>query len=321
MVSYSSEPHHDVVNLHRLLRRLEKSVQDDREWDLGADRGVGSSKVQIRLKAQKDLQKVKYARKLVQNVDSYDLDVEDPYGTERNRRIHELNDVKIRLDRVEEFLKDQVQKHTERPQRPPSILARLPKPEPIPVPVEEPAVQPQTDEEPVASTSSQPAAPEVKQPADNLLLSPSDLDNLPSAGLGDIISPPPYEPTFSGARSTATSSALPIHASGSFTNRKAFQAQGHTSLQEELSSQLESMAAQLKRNAIHFSSNLEKDKAVIEMAGEKLEQNYDVMQKEKGRLALLNKTTGSTTWLTIGIILVVLLLFIVMVGLIRFSRF
>lgn len=53
---------------------------------------------------------VKYARKLVRNVESsgYESESVDSYGTldRDGGKIQELNDVKIRLDRVEAFLKD-----------------------------------------------------------------------------------------------------------------------------------------------------------------------------------------------------------------------
>ncbi|OBZ70579.1 hypothetical protein A0H81_09277 [Grifola frondosa] len=59
--------------------------------------------------------------------------------------------------------------------------------------------------------------------------------------------------------------------------------QNSTALQEELSAQLAQMATQLKRNAQHFAGSLEKDKAVVLEAQEKLERNHDVMTKERVR--------------------------------------
>ncbi|TFK22723.1 hypothetical protein FA15DRAFT_681535 [Coprinopsis marcescibilis] len=363
MVVMSSEAHHDEVNLHRLLRRLEKSVQIPGEWEAGGD----NSKSQVRLRAQKDLQKVKYARKLVQHVESrtggYDtaLVPQSPldYGIghdmnmgfvggyhvqARSRpvvdeKVQEMNELKIRLDRVETFLKGQVQKHTEPLQRPPSILAKFPKPSPSPsigdnsTPrTEEFNLVVDDDKSPTGTKRPSP----ILESADNLLLSPPELEDIVSASLVSAghfeprsDSPPPtsYQPTFFRPQSGAsTSTATAVHASShSATSRKPFGARaqgqiGHSSLHEELSNQLEVMASQLKRNAIFFSENLAKDKAVVEDASQKLEQNHGVMHKEKGRLVALNKLTGSTTWMTLGIVLVVLLLFVVMIGVIRFSR-
>lgn len=80
------------------------------------------------------------------------------------------------------------------------------------------------------------------------------------------------------------------------------------------------MATQLKRNAQHFSDSLVKDKAVVEEVQEKLEGNYTVMLKERLRLRDFRGKSGSTTWLVVGVIVAVLLMFVMMVGVIRFSR-
>ena len=55
--------------------------------------------------------------------------------------------------------------------------------------------------------------------------------------------------------------------------------QNSAALQEEMSEQLAAMAAQLKRNAVHFAGALEKDRAVVQGAQEKVGRNYDVMQR------------------------------------------
>ena len=56
---------------------------------------------------------VKYARKLVRNVESYGYDSEsvDSYTTldSRGSKTRELDNMKIRLDHVESFLKDMAQ--------------------------------------------------------------------------------------------------------------------------------------------------------------------------------------------------------------------
>jgi len=90
-------------------------------------------------------------------------------------------------------------------------------------------------------------------------------------------------------------------------------------VQEELSSQLELMAAQLKRNAIHFSTSLAKDQAVVEDAQQKLERNYDVMMKERVRLRDHRGKSGSTTCLVLAIVTLVLVLFMFMISIIRLS--
>ncbi len=118
---------------------------------------------------------------------------------------------------------------------------------------------------------------------------------------------------------SSTSTATAVEPSSSTLNaRKRLQAS--TALQEELSVQLAQMATQLKRNALHFSDSLVKDEAVIEETQEKLEGNFGVMLKERLRLRDFRGKSRSTTWLVVGIVIAVLLLFMLMVSVIRFSR-
>ena len=80
------------------------------------------------------------------------------------------------------------------------------------------------------------------------------------------------------------------------------------------------MATQLKRNAIHFSDSLAKDQAVVAEAEQKLEGNYEIMERERIRLRDHSGKSRGTTCLVIVILLAVVLLFALMVVLIRFSR-
>lgn len=79
------------------------------------------------------------------------------------------------------------------------------------------------------------------------------------------------------------------------------------------------MATQLKRNAIHFSESLAKDQGVVEETEQKLEGNFGYMQKTRLRTRDLRGKTGSTTCLSLFIILAVSLLFFLMIWVIRFS--
>jgi len=79
------------------------------------------------------------------------------------------------------------------------------------------------------------------------------------------------------------------------------------------------MATQLKRNAQHFSASLEKDKAVIEETQEKMEGNLGSMMKEKMRLRDFRARSRGSFWMVMAIVVVVLVLFVVMVGVVRFS--
>ncbi len=80
------------------------------------------------------------------------------------------------------------------------------------------------------------------------------------------------------------------------------------------------MAVQLKRNALHFSESLEKDKAIVEEAQQKVESNFDIMKTERIRLRDHRGKSGSTTCLVVAIMSAVVLLFVMMVLLIRLTR-
>jgi hypothetical protein len=147
---------------------------------------------------------------------------------------------------------------------------------------------------------------------------------------GLFISPPDpseFSPTFI---TSAIPSLLPVNPPSDTASTSAYARSAapiarklgvgnSIAVQEELSSQLELMAAQLKRNAIHFSTSLAKDQAVVEDAQQKLEGNYDVMMKERVRLRDHRGKSGSTTCMVLAIVALVLALFILMISIIRFS--
>jgi hypothetical protein len=68
MMRPTNDSQHDEINLFRLVRRLEKAVQVKDGWEADGEGGYD----EIRIKARKELQKVKYARKLVRNVEGYE---------------------------------------------------------------------------------------------------------------------------------------------------------------------------------------------------------------------------------------------------------
>ena len=86
-----------------------------------------------------------------------------------------------------------------------------------------------------------------------------------------------------------------------------------------MSEQLANMAAQLKRNAIHFAGSLDKDKAIVQEAQEKLEKNFDVMSKERVRLRDHRSKSWGTTWIVILSIVVVTIGFILSFFVIRLT--
>lgn len=83
--------------------------------------------------------------------------------------------------------------------------------------------------------------------------------------------------------------------------------QNSAALQEEMAEQLAKMATQLKRNAVHFAGSLEKDKAIVQDAQEKMERNYDGMTKERVRL----RDHRSKSWGTTGIVILSLIVAVI----------
>lgn len=80
------------------------------------------------------------------------------------------------------------------------------------------------------------------------------------------------------------------------------------------------MAAQLKRNAQHFSESLVKDQAVVEDAQIKIEGNHDIMQRESLRTKTLRKNSWWTTGYTVMAVVVALIAFAIMVMFIRVTK-
>jgi len=291
------EPHHDEINLIRLLRRLEKSVSNKEEWQPSS-----RPQPEIWLKTQNALQKLKFARKLVKNVEFDNID-------QSPKRIKQLNDTKIRLDRIEVFLKDCEKQSKPEVVKPISILPTLPIPE-------------------LPSEPTPPAYSEIDKSHESQ--SKTMAKRSPRVSTAGLFISPPDPSDFSPTLITsAIPSLLPVNAADtSLTSAYARSAAptarklgvgNSIAVQEELSSQLELMAAQLKRNAIHFSTSLAKDQAVVEDAQQKLEGNYDVMMKERVRLRDHRGKSGSTTCMVLAIVALVFILFILMISIIRFS--
>ncbi|TFY57473.1 hypothetical protein EVJ58_g6997 [Rhodofomes roseus] len=267
---------HDRVNLARLVRRLEKSIAAE-DWD--------AAQLPPRatwIKTQQTLQKLKYARKLLDSVELHEHD-QDAF-----RRYEEL---RATLARLHNAVKEVDQRVAPSPTRPPPILPTLPLPKTAkPAPV--PSIRISEEEK-----HPQDGAPS----ANDLLLSPSDtlLDSAPvSATLLPADPPSPAAPA-----TTPTPAFL----------------QNSSALQEELSAQLVQMATQLKRNAQHFSNTLEKDKALVQETQEKLERNHDVMSRERVRVRDHHSKSWGTTWLVMLSMVVALVGFILTFFVIRLT--
>lgn len=190
--------------------------------------------------------------------------------------------------------------------RPPSILHTLPLP------------APSARQLPPASEGTLLNVPPSIDPitdlaAQDLLLSPSDALPIPDSTL-------PLEPvSLLPTQSSSTSSEKPTSSSGAASVGNPSFLQNSRALQEEMSEQLANMAVQLKKNAIHFAGSLEKDKAVVMEAKEKMEKNYDVMTKERVRLRDHRSKSWGTTWLVILSLVVALVGFMMTFFVIRLT--
>jgi len=241
------------------------------------------------------------------------------------KRSKRLNDAKIQLDRIDSFLKNVQSSLPQKPVRQNSLLVKLP------IPKRPPQLE-ELSNSPRINIGDETLLSPPLDSGSTVKLSPSLKPSISTKGL--FIVPPDPDEVSPSLISTALPSLLPINPSET-ARTSAFERtfgpkpisrkdgavgnQATTALHEELSSQLELMAQQLKRNAIHFSSSLANDKAVIEEASEKIEGNFNVMQGQRIKLRDRSSQSRSNTWLIMGIILLVFFIFMLMIMIIRIS--
>lgn len=79
------------------------------------------------------------------------------------------------------------------------------------------------------------------------------------------------------------------------------------------------MSHRLKLNAIHFSNSLEEEKGMMQRSEDTLESNLAATKESKGTLSKVSTKGRSTTCMTIGVIVAVILLFVWTLMLIRFT--
>ncbi|KAI0633503.1 hypothetical protein C8Q77DRAFT_1157708 [Trametes polyzona] len=298
---------HDRVNLARLVRRLEKTVSDE-TWVAEV---AESSPTPPWIATRQTLQKVKHARKLLQSVESNE-DASDSsvysnpsffmFVTLPSSRFSSQRyaDYRKTLDRLERLVAEADKRYSPKPSRPDPILPSLPTPSAA---TEVPLVEIVGElEDP--STTLLPVEPSPSIVSHELLLSPPAPDT-PRGPINpsDTLLPPPLPASTEQSATKATPAFL----------------QNSAALHEELSAQLAQMATQLKRNAVHFADALDKDKAVVLEAQEKLERNHDVMSKERVRLRDHHSKSWGTTWITMLSIVVALIGFLLTFFVIRFT--
>ncbi|TXT07199.1 hypothetical protein VHUM_03369 [Vanrija humicola] len=94
---------------------------------------------------------------------------------------------------------------------------------------------------------------------------------------------------------------------------------GSAQLHEELGGQLVDMSHRLKLNAVHFANSLEEEKTLLESSQNVLERNLETTKESKGTLSKVSSKGRGTTCLTIGVVLLVIVLFVWTYLLIRFT--
>jgi iron-sulfur cluster repair protein YtfE (RIC family) len=86
--------------------------------------------------------------------------------------------------------------------------------------------------------------------------------------------------------------------------------QHHRQLHDELTSDLSRMAQQLKLNSQAFGDTLSKDDTVLKEAQQTVESNLQRMTKERQRLDEHYQKSWGTSFMTMGVILFVCIMFI-----------
>ncbi|KAL4073787.1 hypothetical protein J3A83DRAFT_4371077 [Scleroderma citrinum] len=274
---------HDRINLPRLVKRLESTVKEN-SWTVD-----GPARRDSWIKARGTLQKIRHAHTLLKNVE-----LDEPATTPASERHYQH--IRTTLDRLETYMLKTEKQLAPPVQRPKLILPSIPPPIPRHSLVHKDSEQTPQVEIVLIPAEGNPSTPEVE--VNDLLpatpeLSPTQNTYITSF---NVSAAPP-----SSSNITATPTIL----------------QNSRALQEELSEQLALMAAQLRRNATHFSDSLANDKAVVETMQEKLEGNFDFLKKQRIRLRDFRGKSGGTTCLVIMSVIVVLIAFIIMVLVIR----
>ncbi|KAI0316584.1 hypothetical protein OF83DRAFT_1126129, partial [Amylostereum chailletii] len=279
---------HDRVNLVRLVRRLAKAVAQP-DWNAHAvDPWIG---------CQSMLQKLKYARKLLRNVETYN---EMGLSSESYKHHKEMRNTIDRLEYAVNLANDRV---APMPHRPPPVLPTVPLPPPSARGLEPPQA-------PASSVTPISDAPEnglLLGPAEETLSSPEDPS--PARSSSTLL--------FPDASVHSTASTPPTPAATTNLSSTSAHLQNSAAVQEELTAQLAQMARQLKANASHFSESLAADKAAMTDTDEKIAANYEVMKRERVRLRDHRGKSMGTTCLTLTSVFVVAIAFCVMFFVIR----
>ncbi|KAG8970330.1 hypothetical protein FRC03_009603 [Tulasnella sp. 419] len=272
---------HDRVNLGRLVRRLDQVVKLQ-NWDAVDQLDAWATATSIH-------STVEYAKELLEKIQRFEYDdsvicsmsANSSRSVEGEDTLQDLSDKLEHLEQLTEGIKESLRLQQRRSQL---LLSKMKSPQHVSALPEKEAFhsQPEAELLPAETIISAVAIPLAQQPI------ASSKESAESAS----------GPTTT-TRQTATSSSLQT--------------------QEELSAQLAQMAAQLKRNALHFSDSLAKEKGVLEEAQVKLESNYGLMKIQRLRLRDFTGKSGGTTWMVLGAIACVIIAWVIMFMIIRLT--
>ncbi|KAF8756870.1 Membrane fusion protein Use1 [Rhizoctonia solani] len=319
----NSESSHNQVNLARLLRRLEKAVQNQ-DWNYQSL--TESSATWIR--AEGMLQSIAYAKKLLSSVRNDESDLSSSITSSNPRSEYwqateskiaalesVLNDVRSVSNRVNFYLPALQSPRFQRaqPKKPkaPSYLSHVPPP------------RPKLTLQPTVTIT----ADEIKSPEEitSQALLPVEERELEPRSPQSALLPTTAFPDFGGkhTRAEPSDSLLPPRPQHSSSNSPTtdLPAFMQTSLQtqEDLSEQLALMAAQLKRNAQTFAAQLHEDNTLVQLAHDQLEGVHTRVKTERSTLRAFSAKSGYTTWMTIGIIIVVIISWVSMFLMIKIT--
>lgn len=152
---------------------------------------------------------------------------------------------------------------------------------------------------------------EGKKKSDELEQEPgAESEDKPAKGAAESsgVAPPPAPGGSSG-----------IHSEGAKPASQSTALQSDHTLHEALSNELLRMASVLKRNSVAFADALERDRVLVEQAGERLGQNLDLLTRTRGQLGIFSKKARSMGWFTLSSIIAVLVSWLVMFVVIRLT--
>ena len=165
---------------------------------------------------------------------------------------------------------------------------------------------------------------EMNSPERQIMESSPEAKLLPSGDAPPDWHPPSASPPSDPMQdlhppSAPPSSGLPHPSSASHPPNTSSLLSASFQTHDELSNELARMATQLKRNAVHFSESLDKDKSLVQSASEALEKNYDTMAGARVRLGDHRGKSFGTTWMAFGALAAISIAWVFMFFIIRFT--